>query len=108
MAHATQMQPGYLTDADWEIVTTLVESDLTLTPQVIAYNAGLSRHWCNERLRHLRLAGLVSQPDRGLYEANPITELVYRGEPLPGDAEQHIREYLQETDGGEFDPEAPE
>lgn len=66
------MPPDTLSESERDILKTLHDTGLALSPQVIAYNLGLSRHWCNSRLLLLRNAGLINRVSRGLYQINPV------------------------------------
>jgi len=61
-----------LNETEWRILGLLCETDLALTPQVVAHNLDLSRHYCNTRLIRLRCGGLVNREERGLYRINRV------------------------------------
>lgn len=53
---------------DDEILELLADSELTLSPQVIAYNIERDRSGVNKRCSELSKRGLLKKPRRGLYE----------------------------------------
>ena len=53
----------------WEIIDVLGEG--RSTPRYLARRTGESRQLVSKRLRDLRMADIVIQIDRGLYELNP-------------------------------------
>jgi len=78
-----------MTLADDRILETLAESELILSPRVLAVNTDYTRQYISERLALLLDSGLVVKYDEGLYE---ITE---RGRAyLAGDLDA---EDLEET-----------
>lgn len=60
-----------MTKADGHLLETLSESELQLSPRILAVNADYSRHYVSRRLSKLREAELVEKVDDGLYR---ITE----------------------------------
>jgi DNA-binding IclR family transcriptional regulator len=56
-----------MTQADDRLLETLDESDLTLSPRVLAVNTDYSRHYVSERLSVLLEANLIEKEDEGLY-----------------------------------------
>ena len=52
---------------DDEILELLAECDLTLSPNVIAYNIERDRSGVNKRCSTLTNHGLLNKPERGLY-----------------------------------------
>lgn len=60
-----------MTKADDYILELLADSDLVLSPAVIAYNIDYTRNYVTGRLSTLTEAGLVVRPDSGMYR---ITE----------------------------------
>ena len=60
-----------MTQADDRVLETLEESELVLSPKVLAVNTDYSRHYVSERLSKLLKADLVKKQDDGLYR---ITE----------------------------------
>lgn len=59
---------SWMTQADGRILETLAESDLVLSPRILAVNTDYSRHYVSRRLGKLRDAGLVEKIDEGLYQ----------------------------------------
>ncbi|MBO4249531.1 MarR family transcriptional regulator [Halomicrobium sp. IBSBa] len=60
-----------MTQADGRILETLADSDLVLSPRILAVNTDYSRHYVSRRLGKLHDAELVEKVDDGLYQ---ITE----------------------------------
>jgi repressor of nif and glnA expression len=61
-----------MTQADERILETLAESNMILSPHIIAVNADYTRNYMTKRLSILREHDLVDRVDDGLYT---ITEL---------------------------------
>lgn len=57
----------WMTKADDYILETLADSELVLSPSVIAYNIDYTRNYVTGRLGKLLEAGLVERPDSGMY-----------------------------------------
>jgi len=56
-----------MTQADDRLLETLAESELVLSPRILAVNTDYSRHYVSERLAVLLEAELVEKVDDGLY-----------------------------------------
>ncbi|WP_459192082.1 MarR family transcriptional regulator [Halosimplex sp. J119] len=56
-----------MTQADDRLLETLEDSDLMLSPRILAVNTDYSRHYVSERLSILLQAELVKRVDDGLY-----------------------------------------
>ena len=82
-----------MTKADDYILETLADSELVLTPSVIAYNINYTRNYVTSRLSELREAGLVERPEAGMYK---ITDkgVAY----LAGELDQTDLEHNEQTD----------
>lgn len=61
-----------MNQTDDRILALLDESDLLLSPAVIAVNLNYTRNWVSKRLARLLDAGLVEKPESSYYQ---ITEL---------------------------------
>ncbi|OIB56281.1 MarR family transcriptional regulator [Natrialba sp. SSL1] len=57
-----------MTQADDRILETLSDSELILSPRVLAVNTDYSRHYLSTRLGKLHDADLVDRVDEGLYQ----------------------------------------
>jgi len=57
-----------MTQADDRLLETLEDTDLTLSPRVLAVNTDYSRHYVARRLSDLVEADLVQKVDDGLYQ----------------------------------------
>ena len=57
----------WMNQTDDRILETLDESDLILTPAVLAKNLEYSRSWVSERISKLRETGLVENVDGSYY-----------------------------------------
>ncbi|MEM4780598.1 MAG: winged-helix domain-containing protein [Halalkalicoccus sp.] len=62
-----QPNEAWMRPIDESIVEILAESDLVLTPAVVAYNIGYSREEVNRRLSELETHGLVERVERSKY-----------------------------------------
>lgn len=58
----------WMNQTDDRILDVLDESDLLLTPVVLAKNLEYSRSWVSQRLSKLVQAGLVENPDGSFYK----------------------------------------
>ncbi|MDZ5810073.1 winged helix-turn-helix domain-containing protein [Halorubrum sp. AD140] len=57
----------WMNQTDDRVLELLAESDLILTPAVIAKNLEYTRNWVSRRIGKLDDAGLVEQVDSGYY-----------------------------------------
>lgn len=57
-----------MTQTDERILELLEDSDLVLTPTVVATNLDYERSWVSERLKELRDHDLVERVARGKYQ----------------------------------------
>lgn len=82
MARAGMARPrvSWMTQADDRILETLADSDLVLSPRVLAVNTDYSRHYVSARLGELRDAGLVDRVDDGLYRITDRGRAYLEGE----------------------------
>jgi len=62
----------WMNQTDDRVLELLAESDLILSPAVLAKNLDYTRNWVSRRLSKLNEAGLVRQVDGGYYQ---ITDL---------------------------------
>jgi DNA-binding IclR family transcriptional regulator len=74
-----------MTPTDDLILQTLADSELVLSPAVIAYNLEISREHVNRRLTAFVERELVSRPDRGYYEISELGQAYLAGEVDPDD-----------------------
>ena len=63
-----RQRPDWMTPTDEMILQTLADSDLVLSPAILAYNLQISREHVTRRLSEFVKYGLVDRPDRGKYE----------------------------------------
>ena len=63
---------SWMNQTDDRILEALDESDMLLTPAVLAKNLDYTRTWISNRLQKLLDVGLVENPDKSYYR---ITEL---------------------------------
>ena len=86
----------WMTPMDMEILDTMDDSGLVLTPTIIAYNHGYSREAVNRRLSELEERGFVERVDHGKYRLTTLgsqfldlapdmdIDAVNEGEPIDG------------------------
>ncbi len=75
-----RQRPDWMSPTDDLILQTLADSDLVLTPAVLAYNLDISRDHVNRRLSKFVEAGLVNRPDRGYYILSETGEQYLTGD----------------------------
>lgn len=76
-----------MTQADDRILETLAETQLVLSPRVLAVNIDYTRHYISARLRILAEAGLVERVEEGLYRITESGEAYLAGELSAKDLE---------------------
>lgn len=69
-----------MTQADDRILETLSDSELDLSPKVLAANIDYTRHYISARLRELLEHGLVHKVEEGLYRISSKGEAYLTGE----------------------------
>lgn len=77
----------WMTQTDERILELLDDSDLILTPTVIAANLDYERSWVSERLKPLRDHDLVERVARGQYRISDKGRQYLEGELLANDLE---------------------
>jgi len=75
-----RQRPDWMSPTDDLILQTLADSDLVLTPAVLAYNLDISRDHVNRRLSKFTEVGLVNRPDRGYYTISETGEQYLAGD----------------------------
>ena len=58
---------SWMTQTDDRLLETLEDSNLVLSPRVLAFNTDYSRHHVSRRLAELKDANLVERVEEGMY-----------------------------------------
>jgi hypothetical protein len=75
-----RLSPDWMTPMDDYILQTLHQSELVLTPSIIALDIDRSREAVSRRLKELSQHGFVERIDRGKYEITPVGRQYLHGE----------------------------
>ncbi|PSP76166.1 MarR family transcriptional regulator [Halobacteriales archaeon QS_1_68_20] len=78
-----------MTKADDYILELLADSDLVLSPAVVAYNIDYTRNYVTGRLSTLTEAGLVERPDSGMYRITETGRAYLAGELDASELEEY-------------------
>lgn len=79
---------SWMTAGDDRILETLEDSQLALTPRVLAYNVNYTRNYMSKRLAKLLAAGLVDRvDDDGFYRITEFGQSYLYGELEASDVE---------------------
>jgi predicted transcriptional regulator len=70
----------WMTQADDRILETLDDSDLVLSPRILAFNNEYTRQHVSRRLSKLVDSGLVEKVDDGLYQITELGKAYLSGE----------------------------
>jgi len=70
----------WMNQTDDRVLELLAESDLILTPAVIATNFEYTRNWVSRRIGKLEDAGLVEPVDSGYYQISGRGRVYLAGE----------------------------
>lgn len=73
----------WMTQADDRILESLMESNMVLSPKVIAYNTGYNREYVSQRISPLLENDMIERVDRGMYEITDRGRAYLRGELDP-------------------------
>lgn len=77
----------WMTQADDRILEALAESNMALSPKVIAYNTGYNREYISQRVGPLLEHELIERPDRGMYRITDRGRAYLRGDLDASDLE---------------------
>ncbi|TKX50075.1 winged helix-turn-helix transcriptional regulator [Halorubrum sp. ASP121] len=77
----------WMNQTDDRVLELLAESDLILTPAVIAKNLEYTRNWVSRRIGKLEDSGLVEPVDSGYYRITDLGRAYLAGDLDAGDLE---------------------
>lgn len=83
---------SWMNQTDDYILEILDESDLILSPSIIAVNLDYTRNWVSKRLAKLREAGLIERVDEGHYRITKKGREYLAGELNADDLEDDVNE----------------